>query len=119
MNQCKLCDEHIWKNHYMVAQQRFDKVVTRLTIGTIIAFTITVLCLIATICSLVKLEKFINEFEYVEETDIQIEQDCRGENAVIIDGSGVIGNGTEIHRDNKEILEKEEVNKTNCITVYK
>ena len=78
MPDCKNCYNNNWKNQYLIAQERFDKVVTRLVIGTIIAFTIMVFCLIATICVVVKFEKFINDFEYVEETEVEISQDAEG-----------------------------------------
>lgn len=88
MPDCKFCkemDDSLWKNHYMKSQQRFDKVVAALTIGTIIAYTITILCLIATICVIVKFQAFIEGFEYVEETEYEITQDD-GINTAIIDG---------------------------------
>ena len=85
MQDCKNCENTKWKNHYMVAQQRFDKVVTILSAGTVIAWAITVLCLIATICALIKLQNFIDSFEYVEETTFSIEQD-EGINTAIIGG---------------------------------
>jgi hypothetical protein len=102
-----------------MAQKRFDKVVGRLVVGTIIAFTIAVFCLIATICAIFKCVNFINEFEYVEETEIQIEQDWHGDNRVTLnDGTEVEPHGAEVHGNEEEVLEKEN-NKNNTINVYR
>lgn len=104
MPDCKSCNNQNWKNHYLMAQERFDKVVTRLVIGTIIAFTIAVACLIATICVIVKFQAFINQFEYVEETVYEVEQDDRGINTAVIgdtnDVEVVLNNGTEDYKNN-------------------
>ena len=117
MPDCKNCEQINWKNHYLMAQQRFDRVIARIAMGNIIAFTIAILCLIATICVILKFEKFIKEFEYVEETEIQIEQDWRGDNRVILDdGTEVISNGAEIYGENQEVLAKEK-NKVNTINI--
>ena len=116
---CRQCEDRNWRNHYIVAQERFDKVVARLTIGTIIAFTITVLCLLATIITLWRVQKFIDGFEYVEETEISIEQDCRGENSVILSDDSEVRNGAEVQRKEEGVLAEESGNKSNTITVYK
>lgn len=93
-----------------MAQQRFDKVVSRLVIGTIIAFMIAVGCLIATICVIFKFQAFINQFEYVEETTYEIEQD-EGINQAVIGNNndlGVVLDGTNNHREDQEVLAQEE-----------
>lgn len=93
---CKSCGSYKWKEMYIESQQRFDKVVVKLTIGTIIAFTIMIMCLLATICVLIRTQNFINSFEYVEETEVEISQDSDGFNtAVIGNGNGVDIYGTE------------------------
>lgn len=84
MPDCKICENKKWKEMYIMAQQRFDKVVIRLTIGSIIAFTIAILCLMATICTIIKVQRFINNFEYVEETELEINQDSYGYNTAVI-----------------------------------
>jgi ribosomal protein S8 len=117
MPDCKNCENINWKNHYLMAQERFDKVLTKLTIGTVVAFTIAIICLISTICVILKFERFIDEFEYVEETEIQIEQDWRGDNRVILDDDmEVVSNGAEVYGDKEEILAQEN-NKVNTIYV--
>ena len=113
-----MCENRKWKEMYIMAQQRFDKVVTRLTIGSIVAFTIAILCLMATICTIIKVQRFINEFEYVEETEVEIQQDWRGDNSVVLNGLGVNKNGAIDENIQKEILE-EENNKVNSIIVWR
>lgn len=110
MPDCKSCNNTNWKNHYLMAQQRFDKVVSRLVIGTIIAFMIAVGCLIATICVIFKFQAFIAQFEYVEETTYEIEQD-EGINQAVIGNNndlGVVLDGTNNHREDQEVLAQKE-----------
>lgn len=96
MPDCRVChEEKFWKNHFMIAQQRFDKAVAAATIGIIIAFTVTVLCLVATICVIIRFQAFIAQFEYYEETEYTIEQSEGINTAIIGDENGVIINGTE------------------------
>ena len=116
---CKTCENQKWKAMYLTAQERFDKVGQNLTVGFIIVFVVMLACLLATIGMLYKTMQFIDQFEYVEETEIQIEQDCRGKNTVILaNGTEVETNGTDIYGKEEEILEKEN-NKTNTITIGK
>lgn len=95
MSDCRICKEEN-RNHYMVAQQRFDKIVALLTVGTIIAYTITIFCLIATICVIVRFQAFIENFEYVTETVVDVEQ-TDGNNTAIFGGDNEVRyyNGTE------------------------
>ena len=119
MPDCRNCENINWKNHYLMAQERFDKVLTKLIAITVVAFTATIICVISTICVILKFERFISEFEYVEETEIQIEQDWHGDNRVILeDGTEVVPNGTEIHREEEKVL-AEEGYKSNTIYVTK
>lgn len=93
---CKSCGSYKWKEMYIEAQQRFDKVVIKLTIGTIIAFTIMILCLLATICALIRTQNFINSFEYVEETEVEVSQDSNGINTAVVGYGNEVGvYGTE------------------------
>ena len=116
---CKACENQKWKEHYLTAQKRFDKVLVGLTIGFVIMFTVMMLCLFVTACMVIRTQRFINEFEYVEETEIQIEQDCNGHNVVMLpNGDEVKTDGTKVHGEEKEVLEKEE-NKVNNICIGK
>lgn len=99
MPDCKNCSNKDWKNHYVIAQQRFDKQIARLIVITMIAFFIAVACLLATIIALFKFQMFISQFEYVEERTYTIEQDEEGTNTAIIgEGNEVVVNGTDNHR---------------------
>ena len=101
MPDCKNCSNKDWKNHYVIAQQRFDKQIARLIVITMIAFFIAVACLLATIIALFKFQMFISQFEYVEETTYTIEQDDAGTNtAVIGENNEVVVNGTDNYRKN-------------------
>ena len=119
MPDCKVCENQKWKDHYMMAQQRFDKVLVRLTVGFVLAFTVMMLCVFIVALMVIKTQKFISEFEYVEETEIQIEQDCNGRNIVMLpEEREVKSYGAEIYGEKEMLLEKEK-DKNNTINVYK
>lgn len=94
MINCKECENKYWKQMYTTAVKRFDDVTMKLTIAVIIAFTISVACLIITVCALIRTQNFVSKFEYVEETSVEIEQDSDGANTAII-GNGVSFYGTK------------------------
>lgn len=99
MPDCKNCSNKDWKNHYMMAQERFDKHIAKLVIVSTVSFVIAVMCLIATIIVICKFQIFISQFEYVEETTYTIEQDDDGVNTAIIGGDNeVVINGTNDNR---------------------
>lgn len=101
MPDCKNCSNKDWKNHYMMAQKRFDKQIAKLVIISTVSFAIAVMCLIATIIVICKFQMFISQFEYVEETTYTIEQDDAGTNtAVIGENNEVVVNGTDNYRKN-------------------
>ena len=119
LTDCKACENQKWKEHYLLAQQRFDKVLVGLTIGFVIMFTVMILCVFVTACMVIRTQRFIDEFEYVEETEIQIEQDCNGHNVVMLpNGDEVKTDGTKVHGEEEKILEKEN-NKNNTVNVYR
>lgn len=119
LTDCKACENQKWKEHYLLAQQRFDKVLVGLTIGFVIMFTVMILCVFVTACMVIRTQRFIDEFEYVEETEISIEQDCNGKNTVVLpNGDEVKTNGAEVHGNQKEILEKKN-DKNNTVNVYR
>lgn len=100
MPNCRNCiSEEIWKNHYLESQRRFDKVVSVLSMWTIIAFTVAVACLVATIIVIVRFQAFISNFEYYEETEYTIEQDEGINTAVIGSENEVNVYGTEDNKD--------------------
>jgi len=107
MTDCQNCNSYKWKEMYTIAQQRFDKVVARLTIGVFIMVAVLILCLFATIFMCIKTQRFIDDFEYVEETELMISQDSEGINTAIIgDGNGVGIYGTGSNTNKEEVLEK-------------
>lgn len=118
---CKNCENRKWKEHYIMAQARFDKYMTTAMVGLVITFTIMVVCLFVTVCMVIKTQRFIDQFEYVEETEIEIQQDCRGTNTVVFDSNEaeVVANGTELYRKGQEVLAEEKDNKSNTITISK
>ena len=80
----------------MMAQKRFDKQIAKLVIVSTVSFAIAVMCLIVTIIVICKFQMFISQFEYVEETEVEISQDSYGENTAIIgDGNEVISYGAK------------------------
>ena len=95
MTECRLCTEEKWRDHYMVSKQRFDKVVAILTIGTIVAWMVTLACLATTIYTIVRFQAYLESIEMVEETEYEITQD-RGINTAIIGSENeVILDGTD------------------------
>ncbi len=119
MPDCKSCENQKWKEMYIMSQQKFDAIITKLTIGFIILSTVTIVCFTVAAFLLAKTQKFINEFEYVEETEMHIEQDCRGNNTIVLpNGEEVITDGSGSNGDKEEVLEKEE-NKINSIYINK
>lgn len=99
-NKCYNCHlEAEWKEHYIMAVKRFDKSLNKALAVTMIAVMISLICTIITAFFGMKVIKFINSFEYVEETTYSIEQDDKGINTAIIGGgeSEVNIYGTEDH----------------------
>ena len=81
MNKCEMCSLE-WRERYQLAVQRFDRQIAIATTVTIIAIILSMSCIIITALCVVKTIKFIDSFEYVEET--LIEQDGDGHNIAVI-----------------------------------
>lgn len=96
-NKCYNCHlEAEWKEHYIMAVKRFDKALNKALAVTTIAVIVALTCIIITVFFGLKVIKFINSFEYVEETTYSIEQDDEGINTAIIGESNEVNiNGTE------------------------
>lgn len=95
---CSNCHvEAEWQKHYILAAQRFDKSLNKALAVTMIAVIVSLICIIITAFTAMKIINFINEFEYVEETTYSIEQDGKGINTAVIGGESneVNINGTE------------------------
>lgn len=85
--QCYNCHiEAEWQKHYLLAVQRFDKSLNKALAVTMIAVIVALTCIIITVFFGLNVIKFINSFEYVEETTYSIEQDDKGINTAIIGG---------------------------------
>lgn len=99
-NQCYTCHvEAEWQKHYILAVQRFDKSLNKALAVTMIAVVVSLICIIITAFFGMKAIKFINSFEYVEETTTySIEQDGEGLNTAVIGESNEVNvYGTEDH----------------------
>ena len=70
---------------YNMASKRFDKALQKAINLTMIAIMVSLFSLILTAAMLMYVIKFVNEFEYVEETVYSVEQDGEGINAAVID----------------------------------
>lgn len=86
MNKCEMCSLE-WKERYQIAIQRFDRQIAICTTVTIIAVIICMFCIIITACCVIATHRFINSFEYVEETIVS--QDGEGVNIAVVDNSTV------------------------------
>lgn len=86
LKNCQNCQiEAEWRERYILAEKRFDKALRGAEIITLIAAIISFCCLIITMYYGIQTQKFINGFEYVEETAVEIEQ-TDGVNTAIIGG---------------------------------
>ena len=88
-----------WQKRYILAARRFDKSLNKALAVTMIAVIVSLICIIITAFMAMKIIRFINGFEYVEETTYSIEQDDEGINTAIIGGESNEVNvyGTEDH----------------------
>lgn len=112
MPECKSCNQ-IWQQRYNEAVRRFDKSLNKAITVMLIAIVISFVCIIATISIAIRTQKFISQFEYVEETNVEIEQN-EGINAAIVgDESEVTIYGAEDQNNDQEILAQEAANKSN------
>jgi len=98
--QCYNCRyEAEWQEHYILAVRRFDKFMNKAIAVTTIAVVVALICIIITAFFGMKVIKFINSFEYVEETTTySIEQDGEGLNTAVIGESNEVNvYGAEDH----------------------
>lgn len=90
MQNCKECESQYWKSMYIAASQRFDKVLARLIVVFILLSVIAAVCCFITALACIRTHRFIAEYECVEETEIEIQQDSEGENFALV------SNGSEV-----------------------
>ena len=95
IEKCKSCTlEAEWRERYIIAEKRFDKALRQAVTVTLIAVIAALSCVILSIYFGIRVIKFIEGFEYVEE--IEIEQN-EGTNTAIFsrEGQEVFIYGTE------------------------
>lgn len=87
MDKCDVCSrDKEWKERYRLSCERFDKSLQTAMTVTIIAVCAALASIILMALCVAKTFRFIENFEYVEET--VVDQDGEGQNiAVLIDGS--------------------------------
>lgn len=92
-DKCDNCSKE-WRERYLMAEQRFDAALQKAIFVELVSAIVALLCIIATILYGIKVLRFIDEFEYVEETQVEIEQDSSGINNAYI-ANEVNVNGTK------------------------
>ena len=80
---CEICSEE-WRKIYLISKKDFEKTKNRIFALSYILAAIAFICVVVTAFCVAKTHKFIESFEYVEETEYQIHQD-EGINTAIID----------------------------------
>ena len=85
MDKCDVCTKNEeWQDRYNLACERFDKALKMALTVTVISLCVMMICIILTTMCLAQTIKFINGFEYVEETIV--EQDGAGKNIAVLIG---------------------------------
>lgn len=83
-NECKECENQYWKLMYIASTQRFDKAMAKMIFISIVLSVIAAVCCFITALVCIRTHRFIAEYECVEETEIEIQQDSEGVNTAII-----------------------------------
>lgn len=81
-DKCLNCKE--WHTIYLLAKSEFDKKLGYAMAITIVCIILMFIATIITALCVTQTQRFINQFQYVEETEYQIHQD-EGINTAIID----------------------------------
>ena len=85
MDKCDVCTTKTeWQERYNLACERFDRSLKLALTVTVIALCVMAICIILTTMCLAQTIKFIDSFEYVEETIV--EQDGAGKNIAVLIG---------------------------------
>lgn len=84
-DKCLNCKE--WHTIYLLAKAEFDRKLGYAIAVMIVCIVLAFIALIITALCVAKTQKFINQFQYVEETEYQIQQGD-GINTAIIDSEG-------------------------------
>lgn len=103
---CTECSAE-WRERYIMAEQRFDAALQKAIFVELVSAIVALLCIIATILFGLRTLSFIASFEYVEETNVEIEQDS-GVNTAVIGGENEVKvYGTENQNINTPVLAQE------------
>lgn len=86
MTRCEVCSE-VWQERYDAACKQYQRSLALAATVAIVAAGMGLLAAIIAALCVVKTQKFINEFEYVEETAIV--QDGEGQNVAVV-GDGAL-----------------------------
>lgn len=97
MESCRECESLYWKQAYFTAEQRFDKAQARFIAITITLCVIMAVCVFITALCSIRTQHFIADFEYVEETEVEIQQDSEGGNLAVIGDRNEVNYGAENH----------------------
>ena len=81
MDKCTECSRE-WQQRYAIAAKRFDKALYKAMTVTVIAVCMAIICVILLIFCLIRTQKFVDQFEYVEE--VHIAQDDNGTNIAVV-----------------------------------
>lgn len=106
MPECNKCNTE-WQNRYIIAAKRFDAALNKAIIVSLISAIVALICIIITIFYGIRTQNFISTFEYVEETEIEIEQNEGINTAVLGDKNEVKVNGSEDQDQKEKILATE------------
>ena len=90
---CTDCSRE-WRERYKMAEERFDAALQKAILVELVSAVIALLCIIVTVLFGVRTLNFIANFEYIEETNIAVEQDS-GINTAIFGSGNEVKNGTE------------------------
>jgi len=106
MPECNKCNAE-WQKRYILAAKRFDSAMNKAILVSLVSAVIALICIIITIFYGVRTQNFISTFEYVEETEIEIEQNEGINTAVIGNENEVSIDGTENNCKDQEVLAEE------------
>ena len=106
MPECNKCNAE-WQKRYILAAKRFDAAMNKAILVSLISAIIALICIIITIFYGVRTQNFISTFEYVEETEIEIEQNEGINTAVIGNENEVKIDGAEDNCEDQEVLAEE------------
>lgn len=109
---CSSCSRD-WQKRYELAVKSFNKQLKKAVAVSIVAVCGLVFCVVIMAWCVAQMQQFIAQFEYVEETCYEIQQDDGTNTAVIGEGNEVKVYGesnnscrADDQKNNSEILEK-------------